>query len=232
MTRTPRDLADGDTFTHRRLTFRVHITQDDSADPPWKHGDDHGIVSDWVPRDENAEDADGNLRILAQAGRQVRYYDWTASYAKALEEGWDAAPYGQGTPAEQATRAVDADYQYLKDWCEDRWTYIGVQVELLDTTCTPPSNTGYLSCGLCGIESNADEHIADVAREEADELILDAGDRIRATVGRLTALERQIETARRDQDRCAELLDGDPHIRCTAKVHHVGAHRDGQRSWA
>ena len=139
---------------HGGYSVRVEVTQDDDIGPPWEWSDGHGVVSDWTTRDR----APGE-RVLCQDGRSKRYYDVSASVAKARAEGWDAPPY-TGTKGERAARAVEADYQRLRRWCNNDWTWIcvGVEVshrgEILDTDY----------CG--GIESDGDywrEHAAEVA---------------------------------------------------------------------
>lgn len=64
-------------------------------------------------------------------------------------------------PTIRAYRAAaeEADFKRMQDWCDEVWIYIGVIVELVNADDEP---MGY-SESLWGIESDADEYIADTA---------------------------------------------------------------------
>jgi hypothetical protein len=170
-------LYDGDQFTHRGLTFRVSIVADYFHSPPWEEYDGHGVVSDWTTRKK----APGE-RVLNTDRGSYRYYDVAASMVIALRDAWDAEPYHAAFPTEtkreQAARAVEKDFQFLRGWCHDDWSYIGVEVTRLDTGQQQ---------ALWGIESNAYDYHGVVARELAEELIDDAGDRAKLEATRVVA---------------------------------------------
>lgn len=65
-----------------------------------------------------------------------------------------------------AAAAAMADYNRLRDWCNDKWCYVGVIVETLDDEGEPTGETASLG----GVESDCDEYLAEVARELASEL--------------------------------------------------------------
>lgn len=64
-----------------------------------------------------------------------------------------------------AAEAARRDFQRLADWCNDRWQYVGVVVELIDDD---PMGE---SASLWGIESDSTEYLEDTAHELADEII-------------------------------------------------------------
>lgn len=126
------------------LTARVTIECDQGSGPPWKESDGHGPVSDWTTRDKRPGE-----RVLCEDRHSKRFYDWATAIKEAKRDGWDAPPYKTGTKGEQAERAVEADFQFLKDWCDDRWHYVVVCVELFDAD---GNESG--SDSLCGVEDN------------------------------------------------------------------------------
>jgi hypothetical protein len=111
------------------LRFAVELMRDEDMSAPWSECDGHGEVSNWTSRAKRP----GEL-VLNQDGNSCRYYDFSGACAIALRDGWDAAPYNDGTETkrQQAAKAALADFEYLKAWCEDDWTYVVVRVVLLD----------------------------------------------------------------------------------------------------
>lgn len=120
-------LCDGDEVAYDGLHFTVKFPFDHDATEPWKSGDGYGIVSEWERRDKKP----GEVVINSDRGR-YRYYDWQASIAKAKRERWDAPPYGTGTKGERAARAVKADFEFLKAWCDNEWHFVGVEITCMD----------------------------------------------------------------------------------------------------
>lgn len=154
-------ITDGTILVIGANSFRVTLTRDDEADPPWDREDGHGPVSQWATRAKRPGE-----RVLSKDHRSARYYDYTGAIAIAKRDGWDAPPFGAGTEGERAARAVDADFKRLKDWCADRWEYLGVVVELLNAD---GDGTGKAD-SVWGIESDSDKYIDEVARELADQI--------------------------------------------------------------
>lgn len=103
----------------------IKLRYDECAGAPWENCDGHGPVSDWT----NRAKAPGE-RVLAQDRSMRRYYDYAEAIRMAKRDGWDAPPYGTGTKGERVARAVDRDFKYLQDWCNDRWHYVGVIVKV------------------------------------------------------------------------------------------------------
>jgi hypothetical protein len=135
-------------------SVRVHVDYDQYMGPPWEEHDGHGPVSEWTTRDK----APGE-RVLHQDRSSKRYYNFAGAVRIARRDGWDAPPYG-GPKGERAARAAEADFARLKAWCDDRWHWIVVGVEV--SRGGEVLETDY--CG--GIEDDTDywrEHAADVA---------------------------------------------------------------------
>lgn len=113
------------TFDYEGKTFHVEIMDDDCCEPPWEHCDGHGPVSDWTRRDKKAGEW-----VLCEDRGSKRYYDFSEAMKMAKKEGWDAPPYGVGTKGERALRAVTADFEWLRKWCNDGWRYATLHVIL------------------------------------------------------------------------------------------------------
>lgn len=155
-------LYDGDTFTHGGRNFRINIEQDTDHGAPWKECDCHGVVSDWTTRDKRPGE-----RVLCADRNRKMYYDVQASIAIAKRDGWDAEPYG-GTKGERAARAVNADFEYLRRWCNNEWCYVGIVITLLDDDGEDADK----SESLWGIESEADDYISECAHEYAEQICM------------------------------------------------------------
>lgn len=149
-----------DTIQVSGFVFKVTVEFDSDSGCPWEREDGHGVISDWLYRDKRAGE-----RVLREERGASMFYDVAASMAKAKAEGWDAAPYG-GTRGEKAVRAVEADFQRMRDWLDNRWSYVGVIVERLDDEGVPDGDL----LSLWGIESDALEYIRSTAHELAEEL--------------------------------------------------------------
>lgn len=106
-------------------TLSVRVMHDDCMGEPWKEHDGHGPVSEWTTRDKKPGE-----RVLCEDRGRKRFYDFAQAVKMARAEGWDAPPYGQGTPGERAARAAEADFRRLRGWCEDEWSWIVVGVRL------------------------------------------------------------------------------------------------------
>ena len=152
-------------FEHNGATYRAELHHDETMGAPWEEHDGHGIVSDWTTRDK----APGEL-ILASDGRgRFRYYDFAGSCARARAEGWDSKPYntGQESKRAQAAKAARADYEHLRRWFDDEWSWVGVVVMPLCTCCNSPDDSRAES--LWSIESEGG-YAREVALELADQV--------------------------------------------------------------
>lgn len=73
------------------------------------------------------------------------------------------------SPRAYAAAAAMADFERLKAWCDDEWTYVGVVVTLCDDDGQPMREH---HASLWGIESDATDYIEnEVGPELADEII-------------------------------------------------------------
>lgn len=158
----PTQLYDEDTFEHRGYTFRVTFPRDEGMSEPWKEHDGHGPVSEWTAREKRAGE-----RLIASDRHHKRFYDFAEACQIAKRDRWGTADGRQPgeTAKAYAARAVEADYQYCKGWCEDRWTWVGVVVTLDHGGDT-------LQASLWGIESLSDPgYFVEEAYELADEIL-------------------------------------------------------------
>lgn len=114
-----------ETFEYKGYTFKVEVTPDNFI--PWEQFDDTGPVSDWTRRDKRPGEW-----VLCEDRHNRQYYDFAEAVKKAKREGWDAPPYSVGTAGERAVRAVIADFERLRRWCNDQWVYVCLHVTLLD----------------------------------------------------------------------------------------------------
>ncbi len=162
-------MLDCDNFTHNGREFRVEFPRDDDHGAPWDEEDGHGPVSEWTTRPKLpgeriiAEDTNG----YCGSTRSRRFYDVQEAMKIARRDGWDAKPYQTGTKGEQAARAVEADFEWLRKWCNDQWHYLGVIVTARCDRCGKfcgPSES------IWGIESESEEYLDETARELADEI--------------------------------------------------------------
>lgn len=148
------------------FVFAVDFEDDYDAGAPWEMADGHGPVSDWTERDKRP----GELLLNSRSRNtftSCRYYDFAEACRIALRDGWDAAPYNDGTETkrQQAARAARADFEYMRAWCNDEWRYVGVVVTLLD----PQGEKTEVSDSLWAVETLGDHH-HETARQLADEL--------------------------------------------------------------
>ena len=149
-------MADALMTTDKPYTVLVKIIPDEEGRAPWEQGDGHGIVSDWTDREKNP----GEL-VLSSDRNSRRYYDVDASMVIALRDNWgvSVAESVNLTDKQIAEKAVGADYEYLRSWCNGEWRYVGVLVEILVHEIT------IVSASLWGIESNAESYISEITAE-------------------------------------------------------------------
>ena len=159
-----------DTIELNGYSFGIRYEHDDSSSEPWKECDGHGIVSEWTRRDKAAGE-----RILCSDRSSYRYYDVAAALKLARNDQWgckhSTGEYidgkyvfssGHKTKGELAACAVDSDFEYLRAWCNNQWSYVVVLVEWLDDTD--------VSTALGGVETYKNYHVT-VAKELAEELL-------------------------------------------------------------
>lgn len=168
------------------LRFAVETMPDTDHGAPWDEEDGHGPVRDPGAR----------LRCV-YSGRTVKrpgerpmdngrgdvwLYDWQAAIRKARDEAWGLAPEDRAklaaklgrepTAGEVRAESVRRDFEYLRAWLRDDWSYVGVVVTLLDVDGEPTNMRG----SLWGIDNSDDEYLDDVALELAAEVSHDVGD--------------------------------------------------------
>ena len=171
--------CEGETITCEKDGFTVtaRIERDDDMLPPWKEHDGHGPVSEWRPKDSKRP----GERILHEDRGSCRFYDWQEAVviAKRDEWVWASPPCEPRSLGQIAEHAVQRDFEHLKAWCDDKWTWCrivlcvskgGIEVE------------DYAAC-LGGIALNDDDngHLNEVANELLDEA-LEAGKKAAAAM--------------------------------------------------
>lgn len=158
--------------------FRARIEQDESSEAPWENSDMHGSVSQWYP----SRDKSPGERILCSDRGMVRFYDFEETMKRAKREGWGCEHEAHTTKGERAACAVEADFKYLRDWCENNWWYVGVIISL-HQDCYEEDGTLYESgvveladhlASVWGIESNAIDYLNETASELLAEALQDS----------------------------------------------------------
>lgn len=153
--------------------YEVLIEADDDAAPPWEREDGHGPVSAWTTRDKIPGE-----RVLNSEGGAYRYYDFAEACRIAKKDGWGISnPSKSATPKQIAALAVlaaEADYAYLRAWCNDEWRYVGVIVRPVCTCCGTTMRNDY-RFALWGIEDDAGDYLDQVALELIDDAEADLG---------------------------------------------------------
>jgi hypothetical protein len=146
-----------ETFTQEGRTYTVRTEHDSDTSPLDRDGNGDG--TGWTRRDKRA----GEL-VLAQDGQIKRFYDFAGACKRALDEGWDAAPYHAAFPGEtrkqQAARAALANFDYLRRWFADEWAFVVVIVE----------DENGRTASLWGVEDSDPAYIDEVAQELASQL--------------------------------------------------------------
>lgn len=150
-------------FTHNGTQYRGTVVPDEFMGPPWEEHDGHGPVSEWTTRAKHP----GEI-VLCEDRHAKRYYDFQEACRIARKDGWDAKPYneGQETKRQQAAKAARADFKNLQDWCDGRWQWVGVTLQVKCPCCGEYRDTGQ---SLWGIDSPSVEYHREVAEELADE---------------------------------------------------------------
>lgn len=160
---------------HEGSTFGVSYEADIDSGAPWENDDGHGPVSDWRSysmRHGYSPKKPGERPLCSDNG-SARFYDMAQAQLIARKDGWG---YGGKSVAEwQATgltlkqiaaNAALSDYQRLRGWCNDDWSYIGVVVTLLDDE---GEDTPFSDSVWC-VESDGD-YEEEVAHQLAGEIM-------------------------------------------------------------
>ncbi|WP_143568724.1 hypothetical protein [Stenotrophomonas maltophilia] len=129
-----------ETIEMHGLTFKVEHHPDYDAGAPWENVDILGEVDDG-----RRSKRPGERVINDRDGRNGwrRFHDFAGAVAKARAEGLSGP---------DAAEAAEREFNWLKAWCEDRWSYIGVEVTLLDAEGTQ-DDRGHLREGPGGSQA-------------------------------------------------------------------------------
>lgn len=137
-----------ETIEKNGSSYRVEYFYDDDATPPWDNEDGHGPVSDWVRRDKRP----GELVLNSDNRGFSRFYDFAEACRVARRDRWGSRNCEPGMSSRQkAATAARDDFEYLRDWCDDKWFYVGLVVTLLDADGDATEH----SAGLWGVEFDA-----------------------------------------------------------------------------
>lgn len=152
------------------FTLTARILADSNYGAPWEEHDGHGPVSGMELRDKRP----GELVLHDNGHGRKRYYDYQEACRIARRELWDAAPYntGQETKRQQAAKAARANYERLRQWCDDQWHWCGVLV------VASKNGIDLGRASLWGIESDAGDYLLEVANELVEEALEDARDTV------------------------------------------------------
>lgn len=110
-------------YQGHEITIEWHYDQD--CEPPWEHEDGHGEIRISRYNDKRP----GERELWSDRG-SYWFYDWQGAIKLAKKDGWDAPPYKTGTKGQQAERAVQADYDYLRRYCRDDWWWCGYVLKI------------------------------------------------------------------------------------------------------
>jgi hypothetical protein len=171
-------LYDNDTFEHKGREFTVTFPHEDCQETPWQWCDGHGVVSEqkYHPFGHGTKPPKApGARILYWDRGYYRTYDVAETTRVAKRDGWgpgneELAKLAQAvgrmpTRKEIVAAAVDQDFEYLRRWCNDEWSYVGVVVKFCD------EDGDELECeSLWGVESDDNAYLETVAHELADEI--------------------------------------------------------------
>jgi hypothetical protein len=152
------------------MTYHVAYWEDHHMASPDKEHDCHGVTYEMQNSVEDileADDLSDDLRLRLPLFRELHYehgtylyYDVIASINKAVTV-WGCSP-------EDAPAQVEQDYEYLRGWYQDDWSWIGITVtKIVDDVVTDD----YVSVG--GFESfilRDDEELSSTLHELVGEL--------------------------------------------------------------
>jgi hypothetical protein len=163
---------------HAGQTVLIEYFRDSDTEPPWERCEGHGnvtrVTSDWYTGQVKKKP---EQVVLHKGGyRSYSYlYDFADAMQTAKRDGWNAEPYSPegDTPGKKALRAVTADIEYLRAWCNDEWSYVGIVCTLLDSE----GDKTDISDSCWGFETYKDYHetegkrMAESANKETQNVI-------------------------------------------------------------
>ena len=157
-----RDSYRTETIEQAGKTYRIEWIHDSDHGAPREECDGHGEVSEWTSRSKQP----GELVLCNDRGMK-RFYNYAGAIKAARADGWNTAPYRWATKGQQAAAAVMADFEYLRQWCNDHWHYCGIVVTLLDDD----GEETHISASLWGIEEMWSRESSDYHKTVIDDLI-------------------------------------------------------------
>lgn len=167
------------------ITYTARLELDVDHGAPWEEENGHGPVSEWTNRPKKPGE-----RILNEDRGSYRYYDFTEAMEIAKRDGWDAEPFGEGTPGQRAARAVEADFNALRAWCRDEWHYATI---IISAEISEYELDEY-AASLGGIAINYPGSDNSYLREAANEILPEAQDTAAREVENLANLIRELRT--------------------------------------
>lgn len=171
-----------ETLEHDGLVFSVQTAPDYCIRAPWKEFDCHGQVRETKACQQRpgCDKSPGEVAVYSSRGR-VFLYDFQGTIKRARAEGWGLNPadiekltkrFGRPpSKREVVAESVLQDMERMRGWCEGRWGFVVLSVELLDVE---GKGTGVTGC-LGGLESDDRENIEEEAQRIAEELAAQVG---------------------------------------------------------
>lgn len=105
--------------------------------------------------------------------------DWCDDKGEAIRQAYDRARDAVG-PGEWAAMAARSDFEYLKAWCDDEWSWVGVAVTV---SRAGVDLTGEYDHAIWGVDSPSADHLTELANERIGEAL----DSARAKISALSA---------------------------------------------
>lgn len=177
------DIIHTETIERDGMTFRVEHVADTDHGAPWENEDGHGPVS-YANRGAFGypRKRPGELQLTSNHGSGGHVYDFAAACRIALRDGWGSSwikerheqlGWAPPTAKQVAAAAAREDYERLRAWCNDEWSYIGVVVTLLDIEGNETDATD----SLWGVDDDG-SYAATVASDCVDNIISETRDRM------------------------------------------------------